>query len=1177
MLIQHSRLRGLAAGFLAQTLFVPASGAAVRLVADLDQTPVEQQSTPAGFVEVFGVTYFAAADPLHGRELWRTDGSEAGTWRVADACPGSCSGLDSSLASPLLGSAGGVVLFVASQGDLIAELWASDGTAGGTRRLRRLPGIDARYGVYPLGATSSLLFFSTYVSGGDRALWASDGTVAGTRRLAAVGPDAAVVWGDDLFFSVDRLGAGRELWTSDGTPAGTRKLLDTCTGPSCSFYGELAVAGGHLYFKRVVAGQGQELWRTDGTAAGAELVRDVCPGSCSSAPLFLVPVGNRLLFSADDGVHARELWATDDASGETVLLADATTVTLGGAANPRVQAVVGGRAWFAVNADPGDLPLWVTDGTPAGTRPAPELFPHGAGVPVAAMTPLRNLLVFVVDAGSTDNEVWALVPGIGAPQLLADGLGDVVLGPGPASQLFFLEARPLVEGHRRWNLWSSDGTAGGTRRVAEDLRLAEPWRLATHGGAVVFAADDGVYGFEPWFSDGTVAGTHLLRNVAGPTASSSPADLVVAGDSVLFSATDDAGERGIWWLRGGGSPVELRTATYPYAIATAAAAGRLFASDGESLAVLDEGAGALTDLVTVNGSGELTPAAGGLFFTAREATQQLWFSDGTAAGTSLVADLGYQPGCLPIQPCPTYPRQLVGAGASVFLVAHLDDEGVEQLWVSDGTAAGTHPIDVPRGFFGEAVALGDRLIFELQVGSAPWPLWVSDGTDGGTHQLVDLPVGGGRLLTPGGPFVYFVVGSAGGDELWRTDGTPEGTVRVSALGAAAHVREMAADGGRVFLTVFTEESGEELWVSAGGVTEPLADLRPGPAGSGPAHLRVVDGRLYFAADDGSSGQELWGSDGTAAGTGRVADLAPGPDPSSPGAVTAAAGGRLLFAADDGVHGRELFELDATALPPPCPPGSLCLREGRFAAEVHWRDFRGRTGSGSPVPYQTAESGLFWFFRPANWELMLKVLDGCAVNGHYWVFAAATTNVEYTLHVTDTESGADWQASNPLGHSSPVFADVRAFACGPSEGVQAASGAGRLAALDWLGNAVPGPATSGAGRSGVGEPPSLGLHGGAFEVRASWRDSRGHQGFGSPVPYQTDESGLFWFFHPGNWELMVKVIDGCALNGHYWVLAAGTTNVGFQLEVDGAGGSWSYENPVGTRAPAVLATRALPCE
>ena len=76
--------------------------------------------------------------------------------------------------------------------------------------------------------------------------------------------------------------------------------------------------------------------------------------------------------------------------------------------------------------------------------------------------------------------------------------------------------------------------------------------------------------------------------------------------------------------------------------------------------------------------------------------------------------------------------------------------------------------------------------------------------------------------------------------------------------------------------------------------------------------------------------------------------------------------------------------------------------------------------------QTSDSGLFWFFSPLNWEVMVKVLDGCAISGNYWVLGAATTDLGYTMTVTDTKAGVSKQYTNQLGSSSSAIVDLQAL-------------------------------------------------------------------------------------------------------------------------------------------------------
>ena len=127
--------------------------------------------------------------------------------------------------------------------------------------------------------------------------------------------------------------------------------------------------------------------------------------------------------------------------------------------------------------------------------------------------------------------------------------------------------------------------------------------------------------------------------------------------------------------------------------------------------------------------------------------------------------------------------------------------------------------------------------------------------------------------------------------------------------------------------------------------------------------------------------------------------------------------------------------DAPPPPPPpqgaCAPSAttLCLRDGRFRVEVS------RTGAGGPGPATVVgagndESGIFWFFGPENWEMLLKVLNGCSINNRYWVFAATASAVEWTITVTDTEADVTKTYDHMAGTASPALTDTSAFATCP---------------------------------------------------------------------------------------------------------------------------------------------------
>jgi hypothetical protein len=104
---------------------------------------------------------------------------------------------------------------------------------------------------------------------------------------------------------------------------------------------------------------------------------------------------------------------------------------------------------------------------------------------------------------------------------------------------------------------------------------------------------------------------------------------------------------------------------------------------------------------------------------------------------------------------------------------------------------------------------------------------------------------------------------------------------------------------------------------------------------------------------------------------------------------------------------------------------LCLLDDRFRVEVDWETPQA-AGRGRTVPAAAEGSGLFWFFGPESWELMVKVLDGCAVNGHFWVFSAATTDVRFRLRVTDSRTGRVAVYENPAGSVARAVTDTEAL-------------------------------------------------------------------------------------------------------------------------------------------------------
>jgi len=217
--------------------------------------------------------------------------------------------------------------------------------------------------------------------------------------------------------------------------------------------------------------------------------------------------------------------------------------------------------------------------------------------------------------------------------------------------------------------------------------------------------------------------------------------------------------------------------------------------------------------------------------------------------------------------------------------------------------------------------------------------------------------------------------------------------------------------------------------------------------------------------------------------------------------------------------------------------ALCLLDDRFRVEVRWKDFQGGTGEGEAVPL-TSDTGYFWFFDERNVELVIKVLDGRGLTGHFWVFYGALSNVEYRITVTDVATGREKTYFNPAGTFASV-GDTRAF---PAQATAALGFAEQAAAPAPV--ASPTPKQSG---ECVPTATRLCLLGDRFQVEVRWTDFQGGTGEGEAVPL-TSDTGYFWFFDDQNIELVVKTLDGRPINAHFWVFYGALSNVAYTLTV-----------------------------
>ena len=840
-----------------------------------------------GFVASAGTVYFGASDGIHGFEPWRSDGTAAGTRLVADVCPGSCASQPHGFAV-----VGRNVFFLADDGFHGPELWKSDGTAAGTALVKDLLAAGEIGSLHGLAELSGRLIFALDYYGERSELWTSDGTAAGTFRLAQFGraslgnnlvPLARL--GRKLFFVAWAPAHGEELWMTDGTAAGTVLLKDVNPGPSGSAYGNpektVAVAGGKLFF--LTNGPQGGLWVSDGTPSGT------VPVTGPDGPYNLrelISWGREVAFFASRDRQVLELWRSDGTAAGTRAVKKISM-------NSYFLSFVAGRLFFS-----SDCEIWASDGTARGTL---SLRSFGSGFSCTYNRPVPltqggggGKLLFTADDGVRGREVWQTDGTPAGTALVAD------LYPGPASSTVY-GSGAFAGG--RWyfrarsgedvgfQLWTTTGTAANTRmlrinRQASGLHvdgrggLVGPRAFLDGDGKLLFQGGDGVTGAELAQSDGTAAGTFVIKDLKPGGDASLPGELLRIGATVFFRTDAGTGSEKLWRTDG-----------------TAAGTQMLFAPGHLHFAGLFS-------------PRDLTPLGDRLVFAGAwwdDFSNNLLESDGTADGTVAIDAASAAHGVQGIVP--------LHAGRVLF-------QAGEELWTSDRTAAGTSllgaaPTLAYRRDLKDVSSVRDGVL--LFAGSTPAngeELWRSDGTEAGTYRLAEIVPGPGAK--PLGPFatagaaVFF---AAGGDELWKNDASGTTLVRKLPPGDPAFgIRSLTALGSKVYFTYHDNQRGHELWTSDGteAGTVRLRDLLPGAGSSHPRHLRALGSVLLFSASDGVHGFEPWQSDGTGGGTRMIQDIAPGSLSSSPTEFTTA-GPNVYFAANDGTSGFELWAVPRQTL------------------------------------------------------------------------------------------------------------------------------------------------------------------------------------------------------------------------------------------------------------------------
>lgn len=754
------------------------------------------------------------------------------------------------------------------------QLWRTDGTEEGTFVLTEFRSAELSDSLDSITAVGERLFFFRDT----RELWVTDGTPGSTRMLRTFEQSFNVATAEfrgELYFVPQDTATGYELWHSDGTVEGTAIVRDLVPGWESGVTQRwLHVSGDRLYFAGYDKAAGTQLWATDGTAAGMRLVSGLWPGENYSELDGFVDVGGRTLFRGYfDGTP--KLWATQGTADTTVALADVDATSLVSAGDYAV--------FFPYDPQRGREP-WVTDGTPAGTKPIVDFYPGTASSPdcfsdcdgaavaagglvyFRANTPDHGVELVRTD-GTADGTriVRELAPEGASPRL--SNLG------GGSDRLFFSASISESPPH----LWTSDGTEEGTIELSAPLnRFTGSAPVAFRSGVLFSAIDD--RGSELWYSDGTIAGTAIVRDIRKPHAGSDPRPVAALGRQLIFSADDGTAGTEMWVSDGTATHTRILKDIAPGA--DSSVASRL--GEGVESLVFD----------------------GTLYFRALDAEHgaELWRTDGSEEGTWLVADL--TPG-----PESSYPSRFIAHDGSLYFIAggniyrsdgsasgtkpifrlpwaagpfefaslgnylYFVARGLPGIWRSDGTVSGTEvlPIDEVSSMTG-LIAFQNQLVFSGTSGGAEG-VWISDGTARGTRLVrntltATLPndsFSHPERFFPAGNYLYFQAAPSTFDELslWRTDGTTNGTLQIVRREDyfGLNLDDLTRVGsGLAFSAITSSSRGRELsLVTPGNQVATYDNIVPGKDSSSPQSLIAVGDTLLFSADDGVRGRELWTS------------------------------------------------------------------------------------------------------------------------------------------------------------------------------------------------------------------------------------------------------------------------------------------------------------------------------
>lgn len=721
----------------------------------------------------------------------------------------------------------GKVYFTLHKGGIGNYLWVSDGTSAGTFEVQNITMMDGT--IQPLGGIGTSMIYiaqPTSAGGGTFRVYSTQGTSPGSwtllkdMGLSFMPPnsyiyelDFKIKFGSKIVFRISEgyrknLDAFNEIWETDGSASGTAKIANIAANDSSAnvyaySYLNPFIFNNVLYFQGYSAATGIELWKYDGIASPTLFI-DLATGDSSGLFLPLASYAEKVSASittsyflipynfTNEGI---EFLKSDGTVSGTKLLKDVFPGKGASIDESAKRIVIGDKVYFSANDRTHGSELWETDGTSAGTKPTQLLNQNVGDAEISnQLISTDNFIYFTMNDGAHGNEPWISDGTADGTNLMADlqvgYRSSFITGFTKLGTSIYFVANNNPNPFEYSSFFKFDEVTKNLVEISNKNTISN-FQPVAGTSKVFFVGYDSTNGMEPWAYDTTNSSLYSLNIRPGSTGSLdwSINFMATLADNLLFGPT-------------------RTNASFP---------------------------------------------------------AEPMISNGSAGNSSVLANFNPANNG-------SYPVFSYTVNNHVFFVVVAQTYGNE-IAVTDATPGNTKIIkDInPAGnsvsiysnpFLGK---VGNNLLFKADNGTQGEELWVSDGTTAGTTLLKDLSPGVdnskfGDFVELNGKTYFFVLPANNTNwELWSTDGTSAGTVKIKIFSEdTAQPTSLIGEKNSLFYSFCDSAHGCEIWKTntLTGETQLFWDVIPGPTSSNARSFVKFKNHMYFIATEGQY-EGLW--------------------------------------------------------------------------------------------------------------------------------------------------------------------------------------------------------------------------------------------------------------------------------------------------------------------------------